>query len=358
MPTITDETAGIDEAHIRSVSEIMAQEKLEAEQEKNKPGSLKSVASKAKGMYYKLDSMSNNVNNIKSKLNTMSDLFGKDTELGLMFASLSSDIMSLKDDSKDIETNVSKGLSDDKTESKSIAKVDDKTESKSVGKVADENGSKSIKGFNGDKKSKEELNSTKNSIYVPSSDTLNDVSKRAKESRANGGKGKILKYTSDQMSMMSKEDLGNVIKSGFAADMKSSPVVSFLKSQVGFAEAAAIAEPVAKVVKRVKKLPDIRKPDVAFMGKSLNIDAPNFNANDYIVTDKDTSKLYESAVDYGDMFFNIDQRQGLVPDENVAEHITAEERQALRDAKYGKADANVNYNQDNDYSLSGPGGKF
>ena len=68
MPTITDETAGIDEAHIRSVSEIMAQEKLEAEQEKNKPGSLKSVASKAKGMYYKLDSMSNNVNNINSNI--------------------------------------------------------------------------------------------------------------------------------------------------------------------------------------------------------------------------------------------------------------------------------------------------
>lgn len=354
MPTITDETAGIDEAHIRSVSEIMAQEKLEAEQEENKPGSLKSVASKAKGMYHKLDNMSNNVKNIRNKLDTMSDLFGKDTELGLMFASLSNDIMSLKDDSKDIETNVDK-VSAEKSDDKSLSKESSREESKESAKSKEEFEHVSTVKSTDNKSSKVEK---PNNIYVPSSETLKEVNQKAKESRANGGKGKILKYTSDQMGMMSKEDLGNVIKSGFAADMKSSPVVSFLKSQVGFAEAAAIAEPVAKVVKRVKRLPDIPKPDVSFMGKSLNIDAPNFNANDYIVTDKDTSKLYESAVDYGDMFFNIDQRQGLVSDENVAEHITAEERQAIRDAKYGKADANVNYNQDNDYSLSGPGGKF
>lgn len=351
MATITAETAGIDEAHIRSVSEILEQERLAKEQAKEQTkASIKNVTNKAKSMYNKLENMSDNVDNIKNKLDSMSDIFGKDSELGLMFAALSNDIVSLKDDSKDVENNaneVESTLSGDDSKnnnehSDSNTESDDKTKSTDSNEISS---------------SKTTEVPVQNDMYVPPADVLDDVKTKVEASKASGLKGKLLKYTPEQMSNMSKDDLGNVIKSGFASDMKSSPVISYLKSQVGVAEAAAIAAPVVGVVKKVKKLPELAKPAVEFMDNALRIDASMFDANDYLVTSKDTSKLYESAVDFGDMFFD-DKRQGDVDDEYVADHMTAEERQALRDAKFGKADANVDYNVDNDYGLSGPGGKF
>lgn len=347
---ITAETAGTDEAHIRSVEEIMAQQKQEEEQAKAESQKMKqqmqSMINKAKGITNKIEGMTSNLDGMKDKLMTMSLIFGTESELGQMFSNLSEEIDSIKTDAEAIaeEGEAATGSSESEAPQSETAETStgkDKSETTKSNNATVTEASKTAE-------------KDKETLYVPPEDTLNEIKSKSEASKAAGNKGKMLKYTPEQMVQMNPSDLGNVIKSGFAGDMKSSPVTSFLTSQFGAAEAAAVVAPMAaSVTKRLKKLPEIVKPEVSFMEKSFNINAPDFDATDFLTTEKDTSQLYESAFDYGEMFFGDgDKRMGDVEDETVTKHRTTEEIIAERDAKYGKADSNVNYNTtENEFGL-------
>lgn len=349
---INESQAGIDDAHIRSVEEILAQERLEAEaRSKELKQKLSNVANKAKKMSTTLEGMSKSLDGMKDKLETMSQLFGEDTELGKMFADLSSGVDSLKEDTSSISDETKDNETKENTTQASTKAPS--VEDSSVKKETTEATKPATQATNAVTPVKD----TKESMYVPPVDTLKEIKGKANQSKAAGHKGKVLTYTSEQMTQMNPSDLSNVIKTGFASDMKSQPVVSYLTSQFGAAQFAA--QPVVNmVVKKVKKLPELVKKDFAFSKMSLDINAPSFDASDFLTTAKDTSQLYESAFEYGDMFFNDDKRVGDVEDEHVATHespaLTTEEIVANREAKFGRADADIDYSMDTelDYGMT------
>lgn len=347
---ITAETAGTSDMHIRTAAEIRAQE---IEQEKKEKAETKQFIAKAKqkvkqtvnfakNVGNKVSGISDTVSGLQDKVSEASELVKDNPKVAALLASVAIGLVGIKTSADDI-------------------KKDSEFENQNTGAAMETDASKTEKTETfSDKSSESNITSStessekpkkKSPIYVPESHKMDSIARTINTSRKRGEKAKVLKYTPEQMADMPNELIGNIVSHGMAMNTAAAPVVDFVKKGVDAAQ--QMVKPVTKFV-RNKTLPEMTKVGPGFMSSALNFNVPGFDVNNYLTSEKDTSRLYDNAFDFGEFSSEIpDIRHGDVDDTTASEHISAEDRQALRDAKYGKADAGVNYNygKDNDYGL-------
>lgn len=324
---ISDKTAGTSEAYIRTPAEILEQEKQKKEQEEARD---RARRQKIKQGFAKISNFA------KSVGSTAKNITEKVQDLGDKVAEASD---SVKDpETKELLASVTTGLTSISADANDIQQSADSMQEQQNNEVATNDPTSE------NSKQLSDKSSEKGFIYVPESDKMDKIVKTINGAKNSGKKAKVLMYTPEQMSNMPQEFVSNIVSHGLALGATAVPALAIAEKT---ANAVSHVLPFANKVVRNKSLPELPKTDAGFIKLSLDFNAPDFDVTDYLTSEKDTSRLYTNAFDFGDV------RQASIENTNETEHISAEERQARRDAKYGKADEGVDYNygKDNEFGL-------